>query len=234
MQKLLLLSIGAALALPQAGLATEVTGAEIGLSYSTLADSKARDVNKTTLGGAVELGFGPQFSVQGDIATRYLDGIDESGKNATAHAIYHLPGDMAVGAFIGKDWLAGQSVEYTGLEAAGTMGAIDYEAAFTHMDSEGTHGNQLGLQANYALNPQLGLGGRFDTLHSEGDNMSRLSATAGYRINPGTMLTGELGFVDGDGMDAESFVGIGLKATFGATGGVTFGGRGLQEFIPGL
>lgn len=233
MQKKLLLALCAAGLLPQTGIA-EVTGAEVGFHYSTLADADARDLNKATLGGALEYGIGPQFSVQGDLAQRYYGLTNWDGTTFTLHGSYRPTDTMAAGAFVGHDWLDNQDVIYYGLEFANKVNQISYEAAFTHFDSMGKNANGLTLRGGYAVNQQLDLGGRVDIVHGEGDNNYRISGTAGYEITPGIKATGELGFYDGDGMAAESFVGVGVKATFGNNNGVTFGGRGIQDFLPGL
>ncbi|RLL71063.1 hypothetical protein DYS74_07485 [Sinirhodobacter hankyongi] len=233
MQKKLLLALCAAGLLPQTGMA-EVTGAEVGFHYSTFADADANDMNKATLGGALEYAFAPQFTAQADLSQRYYGLTNWDGTTFTLHGSYRPTGEMAAGAFVGHDWLDNQDVVYYGLEFANKVNNISYEAAFTHFDSMGKNANGITLRGGYEVNQQLGLGGRFDVVHGQGNDNYRISGTADYQISPGLMATGELGFYDGDGMPAESFVGVGVKATFGNNNGVTFGGRGLQDFLPGL
>ena len=87
MQKKLLLALCAAGLLPQTGMA-EVTGAEVGFHYSTFADADANDMNKATLGGALEYAFAPQFTAQADLSQRYYGLTNWDGTTFTLHGSY--------------------------------------------------------------------------------------------------------------------------------------------------
>ncbi|HEY0212907.1 MAG TPA: hypothetical protein VGC40_04895 [Paenirhodobacter sp.] len=228
MRKILLLALGAA-TLPVIAQA-EISGAEVGGQYSTLADGKARDTNKSTLGGAAEFGFG-QFGAQIDLKQRYYGLADWDGTTVGLHGIYHT-GNASIGAFVGKDWIHHDRVENYGLEFASTFGAIKYEASAAWLDGRHDDGYALTLDGDYSLNDQLSIGGKFATVQTD-DDLTRIGATASYEMTPGLIGNAELGLASLEDSDNEVFLTIGLKAVFGAGHGVTFGTRGLQEILPG-
>lgn len=232
MQKLVLAAVLAAVAAP-IGVMAEVTGASVGFDYTGLAENGMGSVNKSELGGSLEYAINPAFSIQGDMAMRTLDGLDKNSQGVTLHAIARPGNGPALGIFAGKDWLEGKGTEFYGVEGAGQFGLIGYDAAVTHVDGHNADANGLSLRGTYAINDQLDLGGRLEGYRSQGETMSRYAATAGYVVSPGLKATGELGFADGVGAPAESYVGIGLKATFGSSNGTTFAKRGFMDFVPG-
>lgn len=231
MQKLVLAVVIAAFSAP-IGAVAEVTGASVGYDYTGLAENGMGGANKSELGGQMEYSFGPAFSMQGDMAMRYLNGTHYDSQGLTLHAIARPGNGAAVGFFAGKDWVEGHGMEFYGLEGAGQMGAIGYDAALTHVDGKGADANGLSLRGAYSMNDRLDLGGRLEGFRSQGETMSRYAATAGYEVTPGMKMTGELGFVDGVGMPAESYIGLGFKATFGSNQGATFAKRGFMDFVP--
>lgn len=231
MQKLVLAAVIAAFSAPIGALA-EVTGASVGYDYTGLAENGMGGANKSELGGSMEYSFGSTFSLQGDMAMRYLNGTNYNSQSLTLHAIARPGAGAAVGLFAGKDWVEGKGLEFYGLEGAGQMGAIGYDAALTHVDGRGADANGLSLRGAYAMNDRFDLGGRLEGFRSQGETMSRYAATAGYEVTPGMQMTGEFGFVDGVGMPAESYIGLGFKATFGGGQGVTFARRGYMDFVP--
>jgi len=216
----------------------EVSGAELSLGYSGLADGGARDINKMTLGAGLEFALSPQVSVQGDLTKTWYGVMDGSGESYAAHGIFHMPSGAALGGFVGRDVLDGADVEFYGLEAGGAFGAVDVEGALSWLDGAGNDGFGLSLSGDYTIAPQVAVGGTFATLSADSGDAWRLSGTGAYQILPGLQAQGEVGLYDGDGINTETFVGFGLKATFGGDGitrsGTTFGKRGLQEFTPGF
>lgn len=216
----------------------EVSGAELSLGYSGLADGGARDIHKMTLGAGLEFALSPAFSVQGDLAKSWYGETDGSGQSYALHGIYHAPSGFAVGGFAGHDKVAGEGVDFYGLEAGGTFGMVDAEGALTWLDGAGSDGFGVTLKGDYALSDQFALGGKFATVSADDGDAWRLSGTGAYQILPGLQAEGELGLYDGDGMNTETFVGFGIRATFGGDAvtrsGTTFGKRGLQDFLPGL
>ncbi|MFT3689185.1 hypothetical protein [Paenirhodobacter sp.] len=229
MRTFLIAALGAALLPSIAG--AEIIGAEVGGEHSTLADGKARDIHKSTLGGSIEFGFG-QFAAQFDLKQRYYGLADWDGTTFGMHGIYRL-GSSSVGLFVGKDWIHHDRVENYGLEFASQLGQINYQASAAWLDGRHDNGYALTLDGDYALNDQFGLGAKFATVQADAD-LTRLGATARYEFTPGLIGSAELGLASLEDSDNEVFLTLGLKAVFGAGHGVTFGTRGLQEILPGL
>ncbi|MBD3786346.1 MAG: hypothetical protein IE922_05155 [Sphingomonadales bacterium] len=216
----------------------EVSGAELSLGYSGLADGGARDLNKMTLGAGLEFALSPAFSVQGDLAKSWYGEAEGSSYGYGLHGVYHLPSGLALGGFAGHEKVAGDGVDFFGLEAGGTFGMVEAEGALTWLDREGVDGFGVTLRGEYALAEQLAVGGKFASVAADTGDAWRLSGTGAYQILPGLRAEGELGLYDGDSMSTETFVGFGLRATFGGDavsgGGTSFGKRGLSDFLPGL
>lgn len=225
-------ALAVCLALPQLA-GAEVIGAQLGYDYTALAERNMGGVNKSDLNGALDYALSPAFGVQGDMSMRFLDGTRKDSQGLTLHGYTRLGTGLSLGGFVGKEWFEGKGIENYGLEAAGQMNALSYEIAYTHTDGATSNGNMLSARGAYALNSQLSLGLRGDNFNGGGDNYKRLGGTVGYTLPSGMKMTGELGFVDLDGSPAESYVGIGLKASFGANGGTTFGRRGFIDALPG-
>lgn len=232
MQKLLLVALCATTFMPHVASA-EVTGAEVGLHYSGLVASGKRDINKSTLGGALEYAVSPQFSVQGDLAQRYYGAGSWKGNTGTAHAIYHADNGMALGAFLGRDWIRGKDSNIYGVEGVQSFGDVRVEGFGGYISgAEENKGATYGLSAAYALNEAWDVGGKFAMVDNDAD-IKRLSATATYAFPAGYSIDAEVGYSDQANEKKEAFVGLGLRATFGGNNGVTFGGRGLQEIYAG-
>ncbi len=233
MKKLLAAVLCTAAALPQVGMA-EVVNAEVGFDYGAFVGNDLSGVNKSELSGSMEYAFSPQFSVQGDMALRLLDDTDLDSHAFTLHGGYHLNDATAVGLFVGRDWVENGSVDFYGAEAAGQYGLISYDGALTHVDGDGADANALTLSGAYALNDQFDLGGRFGYMDIEDTDITQLGVTAAYDLSPGLKMTGEVGVMEFDGKTSESYIGVGIKATFGQQGGTTFDRRGFVDFFPGL
>ncbi|HEY0276006.1 MAG TPA: hypothetical protein VGC31_08055, partial [Paenirhodobacter sp.] len=203
----------------------------VGGQYSTLADGKARDTNKSTLGGAAEFCLG-QFGAQIDLKQRYYGLADWDGTTFGLHGIYHA-GTASIGAFVGKDWIHHDRVENYGLEFASSYGAVKYQASAAWLDMRRDDGYALTLDGDYSLNERLAVGGKFATVQKTDDDLTRIGATASYEFTPGLIGNTELGLASLEDSDNEVFLTVGLKAVFGAGHGVTFGTRGLQELLVG-
>lgn len=237
MKTTFLLALGA-LSLTALPALAEVSGAELSLGYSGLADGGARDVNKMTLGAGLEFSLAPQVSIQGDLAKTWYGILDGSGESYAVHGIYHLPSGFALGGFAGHDSVSDEGVDFYGLEAGGIFGMMDVEGALSWFDGNGSDGFGVSVKGDYALSDRFAVGGKFATISADDGDAWRVSGTGAYQILPGLQAEGELGLYDGDGMNTETFVGFGVRATFGGDAitrsGTTFGKRGLHDFLPGL
>ncbi|KEO60673.1 porin [Thioclava indica] len=212
--------------------AAEVSGAQVGVSYSNLTGS-ASDADKLSAFGSLEVAFSSAFSVQGDMALNRFGGVDWNGGMFALHGVYHPMQGTAVGAFVGRDRLNSQNVDFYGLEASQKLNIIDLEGYLWHTET-GTDGTALGLSGSYALNDRFSLGGRLDAFNGRGDDYNRIGVTADYKLASSYSVYGEIGRVDAQDADAEGYIGLGVRATFGAGQGTTFSQRGLQDLLPGL
>lgn len=231
MQKRVLAAVLAAAFAP-IGAMGEVTGASVGYDYTALAENGMSGYNKSEVNGSMEYSFGPSVSMQGDMALRVFDGTQVDSQGLTLHTIVRPGGSTALGFFAGKDWVDGRGMEFYGLEGAGQIGAVSYDAAFTHVDGRNADANALALRGAYAMSDRFDLGGRFDGYRASGETLSRYAATAGFALTPGLKMTGELGRFDTAGRDTETYIGLGVKATFGGSSGTTFAKRGFMDFAP--
>lgn len=232
MQKIILAAICAAVAMPHIATA-EITGAEVGLDYSGLISSGKGDTNKSTLGGSVEYGITPQFSLQGDLDQRYYGAGSWKGNTGTVHAIYHTYDGSAIGAFVGRDWMRGPDSNFYGVEGLKNFGDVRVEGFAGYVSgSDENKGGTYGMTAKYDLGNNWDVGGKFAMVDND-NNIRRLSATTTYAFPAGYSIDAELGVSDRYLEDKETFIGLGIRATFGGNNGVTFGGRGLQQVYVG-
>ncbi|WP_152559391.1 hypothetical protein [Paenirhodobacter enshiensis] len=232
MQKTVLIAVLCTALAPLTATA-EVTGAQVGLQYSGYGDADARDMHKTSLGGAMEYAITPEFSVQGDVAQRYYGVASWEGTTGTVHGTYHASNGAALGAFYGHDWIKGKDSDYYGVEGAQSFNQMRLEgyAGYIRGASE-NKGTTLGGSATFAATDRLGLGGEYGMVNND-DKLQRLGATATYAFPAGYAIDGEIGMADRANSDKEAFVSLGVRATFGGQNGVTFGERGLQALYPG-
>jgi hypothetical protein len=233
MAKHLIAALSALAFVPQLAGAFEITGASIGLNYSTFAEDGMRDTNKASLGGSLEAAITPSFSIQTDIASHHFGFLDDSGQSFAAHGIYHMSNGAAIGGFAGRDWMAGNNIDLWGVEARNSFGMIDVEGNLTFLDSDSGRGNSVGLRGDYALSDQFSFGGRFDYVDDGSETLTRVGAIADFAPQNGMVLTGEIGAADLPNDNVEPYVGLGVKMTFGGNRGTTFGSRGLQDLLPG-
>ncbi|WP_444459977.1 hypothetical protein [Rhodobacter capsulatus] len=233
MHKIVPLALVAAL-LPVAALAEgSVRGAELGFTWSGLAEGQQRHKNNLALEGAVEYGFTPGFAAQLDVAQHHFTNSNDEATNVTLHAIGHVNDGFAVGGFLGHEWVGGNHMEHYGLEATHDFGLLTVEGNATLLKNDGNDATILGLDGRYALTDALSLGGRVKTVNADhGSDTTAFDATLGYAMPSGVKIDGSLGLVDGNQSDRELTVGLGVKLLMGGNG-VTFGKRGLSQSIIG-
>ncbi|TQS72735.1 porin [Rhodobacteraceae bacterium] len=235
MMNKLLLATALAGGMPLAAMAADVNGASVGVSHYNYLGGE--DGNRTSIGGQLELGFTPQFAMQGDMMLNHFgDGADLDGYSTGLHAIWNATPYSKFGLFAGFEDLDEGDVDLLGLEYGAQLNGVDFEAAYTRAngDSNINDSDIYNLSLKTPLTPQLDVGGRFDFADIDnGNNVRRFGVTGDYKLAGGYVLNGELGFVDPNHDDAESYIGLGIKAEFGG-GDASFSRRGLAELIPGF
>lgn len=230
MARLIALALAGLVAAPAAH-AFELNGGEAGLEYSSFLHGG--DGDKMSAKTSLELGFSPQFAVQGDLSLSKGGVTKIDGTSLGLHGIYNLGPDVSLGAFLGRDWLDDGDATFYGVEAGGAMNRIRGEGYLSRVKGDGDYGTQFGLRGDYAAMENVSVGARFDTLDLDDADTTRLSLTSGISMET-FELTGEIGRAHVEGSDSETFVGVGAKMTFGAKRGATFNPRGLLEVLPGF
>ncbi|MER5172637.1 porin [Thioclava sp. GXIMD2076] len=233
MKKTAILALLAGFA-PMASHAADIVGANVGASHFNYLDADSRDQSRTNIGGQMEVGFTPQFSLQGDMAlNRYWDDSWD-GHTTALHAIYNMNGMMKFGARAGFERIDGDDYTTLGVEYKGDYGMFSVESAYNHVKSDDAdmQGNLYNVSATMPLNSQVKVGGRLDYYDTDDVTGRRYAATGEYDLGNGYAMTGELGFNDANHDDAESYVGIGLRADLGQ-GGVSFSDHSLSDLIVG-
>lgn len=211
--------------------AFEVTGGSVDLGFSAFTDDF--DANKTTLGGALEFGIVRAVSVQADLGLTQFGLTEVDNTNFGLHGIYHLGEATSGGLYLGRDRVEGADIDLYGLEIGHQQGQFTAEGYLGHAEAAGGSGTLLGLRGGYALSDSATLGARYDNVNLEGYDISRLSLTGEYAMTDGFALNAEVGSFDAEGVGSEMFLGLGVKASFGAKRGATFERRSLVDLIPG-
>lgn len=215
--------------------AFEVNGGSVSLGYSSfVGKSNATDVNKLAFGASLEFGITQQFALQTDFSIANFGLTDLDNTNLAVHGIGHLNEQTSVGAYVGKDRLAGIDQSYFGFEVGHQMNAFGTEAYVTFAEDDGSHGTVLGFKGDYKLGETSSVGAKFDNLNVEGFDATRVALTGEMGVAKDVTLTGEVGSVRFEDVGSESYVGIGLKMNFGAKRGATFDRRSLIDLLPGL
>ncbi|MDO8882552.1 MAG: hypothetical protein U0934_12820 [Pseudotabrizicola sp.] len=214
--------------------AFEVTGGSLSLGYSSfIGSSPATDVNKLSLGSSMEFGLSQQFSVQGDFALTKFNATNLDNTNFGLHAIFHVNESTSVGAFIGRDRIEHENLNYFGVEVGHQAGAFGTEAFLTIAKDGGSNGTVIGVKGEYSLTDSAMLGARFDLLNVDGADAAKFAIIGEVAALPGLNLTGELGQARIDGIGSEAYVGVGVKVNFGAKRGATFDRRSIIDLLPG-
>ncbi|MEI4470247.1 hypothetical protein [Frigidibacter sp. MR17.24] len=214
----------------------EFKGGTVDLSYSTFTDDD--DLSKYGASGQFDFQLGPMFGLQGDLAARQLDFLDDTSTAAGLHGYVMTMPDTAVGAFYQAEGLQDYDSEQLGLEAATTLySGVKLQGYVSRAFAGDVNGNILGAQADYPLSESVAIGGKVDYMNLEhGTEATRLALTASYSL-PGVSFYTELGKLNGDvdGYDdGDTFVGLGAKFRFGREQQATFGERGLGSLLPGF
>jgi hypothetical protein len=222
--------------LAHGALAVEVTGGTADIGYSTFTDDT--NVSKTTFTGALEVGFTRAFSLQFDLGLYGLNAIDETARNATMHAVFHVNDTTSLGAFIGNDDISISDMNYYGVEGGFEFTGLDAEMYLASGDESGLSTTLYGLNLHHAYNDSgFGITGKLDRVNFSGGDVTRISVGVDYALSPTSVLYGEVGSLHASALGlsgSESYIGFGARINFGAARGVTFKRRGILDMIPGL
>jgi hypothetical protein len=214
--------------------AFEVTGGSIALGYSGFTDNLLSDVDKTTLGGQIEVGFSRDFSMQADLGFMNYGFSDFDAHNFGLHGIYHLSDTTSLGGFVGRDTIESEDLSIYGVEVGHQAGPLGLEAYLSIADAGVEDGTVYGLRAAYGITDSTEIGLRYDHINIDGLGASRLSVAGEFALSSGFAVTGEIGSADIDDSGSEGFFAIGAKFNFGANRGATFNQRSVLDLLPGL
>lgn len=225
----------AAMGLAHGALAVEVTGGTAEIGYSTFTSNS--NVSRTFGAGGLEVGFTRAFSLQFDLAFYGFNAVNDTGRSATIHSIYHVNDTTSLGFFIGNDDVSGIDANFYGIEGGFELETLDAELYLASGDDNGISGSLMGVSLKHDLGNSFGLTGQLDHADFNGGiDFTRFSVGVSYDLSPTAVLYGEVGSLSASALGlsgSESFIGIGARINFGADRGVTFKRRGLLEFLPG-
>lgn len=216
-------------------LAVELTGGDLTLGYSTWTDDTS--FAKLGVAGSAEIGFSPEFSVQGDLGTsRFLE-AGETTSSIALHAIYHTGPGTSLGVFYGTDSVDNDNKDFYGFEVGQKSSMFEVEAHIGNGENFDLDGMVGGLSGTYNVTPVFGLGASYQRANIDGLDISTTAIRADYEIAPTFTVGAEIGSfrADLDNVNGrETYIGLSATKTFGPQDGATFGRRGILNVIPGL
>jgi hypothetical protein len=222
-------------AAPMASHAQTVSFEGASISYEH-ASNRSFDYYQDEFAGSVEIGFGPQFSVQADLATWNYDG-DSNDDNTSygLHLIYDVSASTAVGGFFVQDDWDGEIYTMLGMEAKHTYGAdsarpLEVEAFYSRYDYEfaGYTVDVLSVDAAWTLGAGFSVNGGIT--HTNGDDdalMTRIGAEYSLAQGPRIGLGYEHHEIDSFDQDV-----LHLTLAYDLQGGVTFKQRKWIDVFP--
>jgi hypothetical protein len=209
-------------------------GASIGYDY---ANNNTFDYYQEEFSGSVEIGFGPQFSVQADLASWSYDGDPTDDFTSYGlHAIYDLSASTSVGAFYGREDWSGSVYTMAGVEARHSYGAdgarpLNIEAFLGRYDYEfGVYRfNVLAVDADWALGSGFSVNGGI-TLSDGNEEAFLTRIGAEYALAQGPRIGLSYQHHDLNGFDQGVLL---LNLGFDLQGGTTFKQRKWVDIFPG-
>jgi len=218
-----------------AAIAGELTGASIGIDYSTFNNTDAGRLDKKTISGSVEYGFDQSFAVQGDLAYAKARSFDADGYSLALHGVYHANENASFGVFAGRDDSneLNVGINFYGLEAGYEMGAFEGDIYLASGEQQDVNSTLMGIGATYNASQAASVGLSYDRAEMVSLDAQRVQLEGEYRINQ-YALTAQVGHAKLDDITSDNYIGIGAKMNFGANRGATFDRRGIFEVWPGL
>ncbi len=225
----------AAMGLAHGALAVEVTGGTVEIGYSSL--NGGSNLSRTLAAGGIEVGFTRAFALQFDLSVYGLDALNDTGRTAALHAVYHVNDATSLGFFAGNEDISGFDANFVGIEGGFEFNSLDLEVYLASEDDNGTNGSLFGMNLHHDFGNNFGITGKIDRINlSGGVDLTSYSVGVDYNLGENSVLYGEIGSLNANALGlsgSESFVGIGARINFGAARGVTFRRRGLLEMLPG-
>lgn len=217
----------------------QVTGGQIGLSYSLPTDNSNGSV--TEYHGGIEYSINRQFAIAGDLSGYSFENVDQSFISTTVHFIYHLSDTGSVGFFAGQDTVgdlnAGLFADATvfGLEAGGEFNEAEVEGYFARVNGGNSDVTLFGAEGLYSFDNGFGAIAEVGMAQSDVGDFNKIAVGGTYTIQGGPDLYAQIGqrSFDGGSNDANStFIEIGGTLQFGTQRGTTFNKRSLFELLP--
>ncbi|QQA42683.1 hypothetical protein [Pelagovum pacificum] len=199
-------------------------------------DYDGRRFDRRTLSGAVEVGFGRSFAVQGDLAFHNYGFSDLDGSSVILHGIYHINDVASFGVYTGREEVEGDGVDFYGIEGGLEFGRGEVEAFYATGEYEDTDGDIAGVMAAFSVRPSIRL--TLETAYGDfggGLELDRTAIGAEYDFGAITFSGqyGQGGGSIGGYSGEEAFLALGARYDFGAERGATFENRALGSLIPG-
>lgn len=236
MKKQMALTIVAAIATATPALAVDVRGASVELGYSKFTSLSHFD--RFFAEGAMEIGLGSSFAVQGDIGVYRYGDLSATGYSGAVHGLYHLNDSFSVGLFLGREGAGNANSTFYGLEAGMTLDRFEVQGHYTMGDVNGRDMDMFGIAFEMELTDRVGLRADYQSADDWNDVDARKYAVGlDYAIGRAGTLYGEVGraktTIGPSGSGFQTFVGIGAKFDLGGVGAPTFDQRGFLTFWPG-
>lgn len=208
---------------------------DITLGYSAFWDNTS--ANRISGEGAFEFGLSDRASVQLDLGLYGFGATNSEGTNFVLHGIYDVNPQGSAGVFLGVDDLNGSSVDFYGVEYGQSFGTGGVEGYIARGEEAGVTGTVIGVEGEFALSDQFGLGVKLDNADFDGAvDITRLGVKGIYALGQGSSVFAEVGSLRASAFGltgSEAFVGVGLSINLGGEE-ATFGRRGLLNLLPGL
>lgn len=217
-----------------AGLAQDWRGAEIILGYAAFIDET--DVDKFTLKGSGETMLGTSFSLQGDVILSRVGEVDESVRNVTLHGIYNFASPNALGVFVGRDELDGESGILYGIEGNHGDRSLQFQWYAGQLDSDDGDATLFGLDLWFEVAPNWLVGTHFDRADSDevDADLSNVSLSVRYDVTESASLFAQYGSNEAEIDDlsgSEPYLAFGARFNFGQRGGTTMGYRSIDNLF---
>ncbi|MFU8825229.1 hypothetical protein [Yoonia sp.] len=204
-----------------------------GFSGATLGIDYTKSLENADLGGVNYYGQAEVEAVAGisfALDLTFYDFIIAGGdaQNVTGHAIYALDNQISVGAYFGRDWIDGDTINTYGVQGAYVYGAGIAQGYIGLGDGVYDDILLIGAAGNYGFGGGISAVGSLDRVGFDGGHGLSLEVGGEYALMNGPTFTGVLGRVSTDDND-ELYIGIKARIDLGHQGGTTFDRRGFFE-----